>query len=106
MLPFSEPQLSPLPLSYFQSKKEDDPLTPKTDWKLTLAYVDNGTDLSKRHSVKVEPNQWNDDGWANGFMVGQITFISKANPTNKELNNGSQIFPIILWLDENYEEQK
>ena len=97
---------SKLPLSYFQSKKEDDPLTPKTDWKLTLAYVDNGTDLSKRHSVKVEPNQWNDDGWANGFMVGQITFISKANPTNKELNNGSQIFPIILWFDENYEEQK
>lgn len=96
---------SKLPLSYFQSKDKSDPLTPKTDWTLTLAYVDNSTDLSKRHSVKVEPNQWNDDGWANGFMVGQMTFIQKVNPTNNELNGGNQIFPFILWFDEYYEEQ-
>ncbi len=83
--------------------KDNDPVKAKDEWSTTLGYVDNGKDLNKRLSVHIVPNQWNVDGWANGFMVGQMTFKEKPVVTNKELNNGSQIFPFIIWFDENYE---
>ena len=96
---FNGGNASKLPVSYFQNST----ILPKTDWNETLAYVDNGTDLTKRHSVTVVANQWNDDGWANGFFVGQMTFTTKQD--HASLIGGEQIFPFIIWLDENYEKQ-
>ncbi|WP_418210896.1 surface glycan-binding family protein [Bacteroides zhangwenhongii] len=90
---------SKLPVSYFQNQT----IIPKTDWTKTLAYVDNGADLSKRHSVAVLANQWNDDGWANGFFHGQMTCTTEQD--KDKLNDGEQIFPFVIWLDENYEKQ-
>lgn len=86
-----------VPMSYFQAGT----ITPKGNWDKTLGYVDNGTDLNKRHSVNIIGGQWNDQGWANGFMVGQMTFTAKQTVT--DLNNGNQIFPFIIWFDEYYE---
>ncbi|NGM62856.1 DUF4958 domain-containing protein [Sphingobacterium sp. SGG-5] len=58
---------------------------------LPLAYVDPNT-----YSVVVNPNRWIADGEpANGTMIGQITFSSDLTT----INNGSQIFPIVLWFD-------
>ncbi len=70
----------------------------KTDFSTTLAYVDNTTGGSNKFSVVVSPNQWNDDGWANGCFIAQMTFINNGN-TAKQLNDGAQVFPFIIWFD-------
>ena len=91
------------PMSYFATGKGGELIKAKDEWSTTLGYVDNGSDLNKRLSVNVVPNQWNVDGWANGFMVGQMTFLENKRPTNDQLNTGKEIFPFIIWFDENYE---
>lgn len=89
---------SKTPLSYYNGT------TPKTDWLTTLGYVDNSDDKNKRHIVNILANQWNDDGWANGFLVGAMTYTETGDIS--KLNGGTEVVPLIVWLDENYEEQK
>lgn len=84
------------PLSYYNGSNQ-----PKTDWKSTLGYVDNGSDTSKRYSVNVIPNQWDDAGWANGFLVGAMTYTTDGIPAN--VNSGTEINAFIIWFDENYQ---
>lgn len=86
------------PLSYYNGT------TAKTDWSKTLGYVDNSNDKNKRHTVNILANQWNDDGWANGFLVGAMTYTETGDIS--KLNGGTEIAPFIVWFDENYEEQK
>ncbi len=72
------------PLSYYTNK---DFLTQ------ALAYVDPNT-----FEIVVNPNKWIVNGEAaNGAMVGQITFVNDG--VIGGINNGSQLFPIILWFD-------
>ena len=33
-------------------------------------------------------------------MIGQMTFTKDKNENN--INNGSKIFPILIWFDENF----
>jgi hypothetical protein len=86
------------PLSYYNGTAA------KTDWSKTLGYVDNSNDKNKRHTVNILANQWNDDGWANGFLVGAMTYTETGDIS--KLNGGTEIAPFIVWFDENYEEQK
>ncbi|MCD8080947.1 MAG: DUF4958 family protein [Bacteroides sp.] len=72
------------PLSYYENTKAGQSLDN------ALAYVD-----AADYSIVVNPNKWLQDGeYADGFMVGQITFSSKES----NVNNGGQVFPIILWF--------
>ena len=84
------------PLSYYNGTK--------TDWSKTLGYVNNSNYKNKRHTVNILANQWNDDGWANGFLVGAMTYTETGDIS--KLNGGTEIAPFIVWFDENYEEQK
>lgn len=91
---------SRLPLSYFDGKYEQ----AKPNWSTNLGYVDNSDDRNKRYSVNIMANKWNDDGWANGFLFGNMTYTTDGVLT--KLDKGTEIMPIVIWFDENYEEQK
>lgn len=82
------------PISYYSDVKG----TIKSDLtNETLAYVDNTDNSSNRLSVVVNANQWEQDGWANGCFIGQMTFVTTGNAAS--VNSGSQIFPLIIWFD-------
>lgn len=71
------------PLSYY---------TNKDFLNQALAYVDPTT-----FEVVVNPNKWIVNGEAaNGALVGQITFV---NDGGSGINDGSQVWPIIIWFD-------
>ena len=61
------------------------------DLNQALLYVD------KDLSIVVNPNKWTDGEYANGAMIGQMTFVTDGNTG---LLNGSknQIFPIFIYL--------
>lgn len=62
-----------------------------------LGYVDATKDLA----ITINPNKWqNDYGYANGVMVGQMTFVTDGNPEMlSHSSNTNQIFPIAIWFD-------
>lgn len=63
-----------------------------------LGYVD----ATNNCAVKINPNKWvNDYGYANGVMIGQITFVTNGNPSG--VSNGSQMFPIAIWFDTKFQ---
>lgn len=67
-----------------------------------LGYVIN-EQIENHHEVKINKNKWYDTtGWANGFFVGEMTF--RIDGEKSKLNDGGKTNPIIIWLDENYEE--
>lgn len=76
------------PVSYYDNKAA---------LSTTLAYVDPSD-----KSIVVNPGKWigEDKVYANGVMCGQITFVT--NGVESGINNGSQIFPILLWFDEKF----
>ena len=65
---------------------------------LTAGYVD-ATDNLK---VLIQPGKWrgDDNVYANGVMVGQMTFVTNGNASG--INNGLGIFPLYIWFDENF----
>ena len=69
-----------------------------------LAYVDN-TPGDNQYSVVVNANKWQDENgnYADGIMHGQMTYVT--NGSNDPLfikNNGTLVFPLVIWLDKNY----
>ena len=81
------------PVSYYDAKNNV-----KSDLtNATLAYVDNTDNSSNRLSVVVNANQWEQDGWANGCFIAQMTFVTNGNASG--VSTGSQIFPLIIWFD-------
>lgn len=66
---------------------------------LTLGYVDH-TDNFK---VLINPNKWRgeDNIYANGIMIGQITFVTNSN-AGANVNNGAGTFPLFVWFDEKF----
>lgn len=83
------------------------PKTPNYGQKWPLSYYDDNANMakklgyvdeSKNFAVTINPNKWQDEhGYANGVMIGQITFVKDGN--SKNVSNGKQIFPIAIWLD-------
>ena len=60
---------------------------------IPAAYVSN-TDLS----VIVNPDKWiNDAGYANGVLIGQMTYATNGNPSS--VGGGEKIFPLAIWFD-------
>lgn len=77
------------PFSYFSNS---------TALTNALIYVDNSN--SKSHlSIVVNPGKWYDDGWADGVFHGQITCATSQSA----INSGTQIFPVAIWFDKDYE---
>ena len=84
-----------------------DPKTPNYGQKWPLSYYDDTSsmakklgyvDASKNCAITINPNKWQDEkGYANGVMIGQITFVKDGN--SKNVSNGNQIFPIAIWFD-------
>lgn len=87
-----------LPMSYWEDSNKailKDPLTLSEN---TLAYVDN-TSGENKFSVVVTKN-FNHDGWGDGIVTGQMTFVTDGNV--KGVSNGKRTFPIAIWLDKTY----
>ena len=87
-----------LPMSYWEDSDKallKDPLTLSEN---TLAYVDN-TSGENKFSVVVTKN-FNHDGWGDGIVTGQMTFVTDGNV--KGVSNGKRTFPIAIWLDKTY----
>ena len=69
-----------------------------------LAYVDN-TPGDNQYSVVVNANKWQDENgnYADGIMHGQMTYVTNGNNDPAFIkNNGTQVFPLVIWLDKNY----
>lgn len=76
------------PVSYY---------TNEANLSKALAYAD------KDHSVVVNPNKWTDGEYANGIMVGQMTFTTDGKPAYlNDSKNANQVFPIVIWFDEKF----
>lgn len=63
-----------------------------------LGYIDN----SNNQKLVINPNKWKgaDGEFANGVMIGQMTFVSNGNEGG--VSSGSQIFPIAIWFNEKF----
>jgi hypothetical protein len=75
------------PMSYIDNKNRT---------SVPAAYVSN-EDLS----VIVNPDKWKDDyGYANGVIIGQMTFATNGNEGS--VASGTQIFPLAIWFDTSF----
>lgn len=75
--------------------------------KAPMSYYDNATklaiplgyvDATNGCAVKINPNKWqNDYGYANGVLIGQMTFVTDGDAS--KVSNGAAIFPLAIWFD-------
>ncbi|MGN1219167.1 MAG: surface glycan-binding family protein [Phocaeicola sp.] len=87
-----------LPFSYWVESNKGTLKDPVTLSENTLAYVDN-TVGANQFSVVVTKNFY-DDGWGDGIVTGQMTFVTDGNV--KGVSNGKKTFPLAIWLDKSY----
>ena len=80
------------PMGFFRGPDID-----RSNLSRKLGYVDNTSGSSNKYSVVVNPNLWNDDGWADGVFMMTMTFTVDGNINN--VNGGTEIRPIAIWLD-------
>ncbi|MGN0188350.1 MAG: surface glycan-binding family protein [Candidatus Cryptobacteroides sp.] len=86
-----------VPMSYYNGTA----LKTEEQYACTPAYVD-GTDGTEQFSVVVNPNLWqHNGGWADGVFTGQMTYVNDG--LVKNVNNGTQIFPLAIWFDPTFE---
>lgn len=88
---------SKTPISYFNGN------VAKTQTQLDCspAYVDNAAG-SNQFTLYVNPGVWYDDGWADGVFMAQMTYVTDGAIGG--INNGSQRFPVAIWLDKDFGE--
>lgn len=82
-----------------------------TGQKWPLSYYDNTSrlavplgyvDATNNCAVKINPNKWqNEYGYANGVMIGQMTFVTDGNSSG--VSSGSQMFPLAIWFDTKFQ---
>ena len=69
-----------------------------------LGYVDP----NKGCAVTINPNKWYGDteldggDYANGLMVGQMTYVTNGDTTPNSINNGNKTFSLVVWFDEKF----
>ncbi|MGN1045810.1 MAG: surface glycan-binding family protein, partial [Candidatus Cryptobacteroides sp.] len=86
-----------VPVSYYNGTA----LKTEEQYALTPAYVD-GSEGTAQFSVVVNPGLWqHNGGWADGVFTGQMTYVNTGNVSG--VNNGTQIFPLAIWLDPTFE---
>ncbi len=86
---YGTPKGNKNPVSYFINKN---------DLGKALLYVDNATD----NAVVVNPNKWYNDGYADGVFSGAMTFST----TESGVNSGTEIYPMVVWFDKDYDPKK
>lgn len=81
---------SKVPMSYYLEK---DKLAQKP------AYI-----IPKTYQIKINPDKWigTDGEYANGAVIAQIKYRLDNKVSEDELNEGNSVFPVIIWLDENF----
>lgn len=87
-----------------ESYSSKDLLTSFSGAANVLAYVDN-TPGENQYSVVVNANKWQDENgnYADGIMHGQMTYVTNGSNDPKFIKeNGTQVFPLVIWLDKNY----
>ncbi len=84
---------SKTPVSYYNENKTAEQLA------ASPAYIDNSAGANFG-SLVVNPGLWMDGGYADGIFHGQVTFCTDGNIGS--INDGSQIFPIAIWLDKDF----
>ena len=82
-----------------------------TGQKWKLSYYDNTSrlaaplgyvDATNNCAVKINPNKWlNEYGYANGVMIGQMTFVTDGNSGG--VSSGSSMFPLAIWFDTKFQ---
>lgn len=82
-----------------------------TGQKWPLSYYDNTSrlavplgyvDATNNCAVKINPNKWqNEYGYANGVMIGQMTFVTDGNSSG--VSSGSSMFPLAIWFDTKFQ---
>lgn len=87
-----------LPFSYWVDSAKGTLKDPVTLSENTLAYIDNAVG-ENQFSVVVTKNFY-DDGWGDGIVTGQMTFVTDGNV--KGVSNGKKTFPLAIWLDKSY----
>ena len=83
---YGAPNANKNPVSYFLNRN---------DLGKALLYVDNATD----YAVVVNPNKWYNDGYADGIFSGAMTFST----TESGVNTGTEIYPMVVWFDKDYD---
>lgn len=78
------------PISYYSNQ---------ANLSAALLYVDNSENANKL-SVVVNPNKWYSNGWADGVFIGQTTYVTNGDASG--INKGTQIFPIAIWFDKEF----
>lgn len=63
------------------------------------AYINPTT-----RQITVNLNKWigDDEEYANGAVMAQIKYRTDGNTGDAELNAGIGVFPVFIWLDENF----
>lgn len=87
-----------LPMSYWLDSNKGILKDPVALSENTLAYVDN-TVGANQYSVVVTKNFY-DDGWGDGIVTGQMTFVTDGNVL--KVASGKKTFPLAIWLDKSY----
>ncbi len=79
------------PMSYYANTKKGYNLSQ------ALGYVDK-----ESLQIVINPNKWYDANGvpAKGAVIGQITFVTDGKVEG--VNKGKKIFPVCIWLDDNF----
>ena len=89
-----------LPMSYYDNSGAK-PKTAEDLKNSTVSYVDNASG-DNQYSFVVNPEVWYDNGWGDGILTFQLTFVTDNTPKNLS-GSSNQIFPLAVWLDKDFE---
>ena len=66
---------------------------------LEAGYID-----PKDKAVVINPEIWKDKKgkYANGVLLGRVSYITNGDFTDENISKGAQFYPIAIWFDENF----
>ena len=58
----------------------------------------------KDKAVVINPEIWKDKKgkYANGVLLGRVSYITNGDFTDENISKGAQFYPIAIWFDENF----
>lgn len=84
------------PLSYYSTEK---PIDNEKILDQVAGYID-----PKDKAVVINPEIWKDKKgkYANGVLLGRVSYITNGDFTDENISKGAQFYPIAIWFDENF----
>lgn len=84
------------PLSYYSTEK---PINNEKILDQVAGYID-----PKDKAVVINPEIWKDQKgqYANGVLLGRISYITDGIFTDSHISDGAQFYPVAIWFDENF----